>query len=85
MNLREQIIEKINDRVYENYTLYEKKASLEDVFKEILKMENEVESPYFDVSVWIKKTILDIISSDNIGMVVDDNGFFVKVIVKDVK
>jgi hypothetical protein len=85
MNLKEQIITQINDRVYENYTLYEKKASLEDVFKEILKMENEVESPYFDVSVWIKKTILDIISSDNIGMVVDDNGFFVKVIVKDVK
>lgn len=82
MNLREEIITRINDRVYENYTLCEKKASLEDVINEIIQMENEVESPYFAVTIWIKRTLLDILTSDNIGMVVDDNGFFVKVIVK---
>jgi hypothetical protein len=82
MNLREEIIEKINDRVYENYTLCEKKASLEDVINEIIQMENEVESPYFAVTIWIKRTLLDILTKDNIGMVIDDNGYFEKVIVK---
>ena len=47
MNLKEEIITQINDRVYEKYTLCEKKASLEDVINEIMKMENEVKSPYF--------------------------------------
>ena len=82
MNLKEEIIEKINDRVYENYTLCEKKASLEDVINEIIQMESEVESPYFAVTVWIKKTLLDILTRDNIDIVVDDNGYFEKVIVK---
>ena len=82
MNLKEEIIAEINDRVYENYTLCEKKASLEDVINEIIQMESEVESPYFAVTVWIKKTLLDILTRDNIDIVVDDNGYFEKVIVK---
>lgn len=82
MNLKEEIITQINDRVYEKYTLCEKKASLEDVINEIIQMENEVESPYFAVTIWIKRTLLDILTKDNIGMVVDDNGYFEKVIVK---
>ena len=82
MNLKEEIITQINDRVYEKYTLCEKKASLEDVINEIMQMENEVESPYISVICWIKGVLLDIMNNDKIDIITDENGYFEKVIVK---
>lgn len=80
-NLTEELLTKVSDKLYSNYTLCELKTAEKDIIDTIIKMADEVDTGFNQIDIMLKVEFLKLTSYDFI-IENDEYGFFKQLKIK---